>query len=511
MTSRRRFLGLTGIAAALAPAWPAWAQTQTEGGRPKPRPKPKPGAKPEGVLVNDVHSQLNSTRVFKIVEPANLDGIRGAFKLAQTEERPVCIAGSRHAMGTQQFLTDGVMIDTRKMAKVLSFDAERGLIEVEAGIQWPNLYDFLITEQHGRPKQWTFSQKQTGADKLTIGGCLSANIHGRGLTLPPFIGDVESFRLVNHKGDLVQCSRAENPELFRLAIGGYGLFGVIYSATLRLVPRVKLERVVQIRSIDSVPGAFAERIADGFTYGDFQYSIDDKSDTYLREGVFSCYRPVPEETPMPAVQKVLEEKDWIELLRLAHANKAAAYQRYAGYYLQTTGQVYWSDEQQMNIYPENYHRDIERRLQIPRGSEMITELYCERESLPRFMQEVRDYARRDGLEIIYGTVRLIEQDRESFLPWARKPYACVIFNLHIEHSTRGLINAGDHFRRLIDISLRHGGSWYPTYHRHALRRQVDVAYPQFIDFLKLKRKYDPQELFQSDWYRHYKNMFFFRQ
>jgi len=23
----------------------------------------------------------------------------------------------------------------------------------------------------------------------------------------------------------------------------------------------------------------------------------------------------------------------------------------------------------------------------------------------------------------------------------------------------------------------------------------------------LKRKYDPEELFQSDWYRHYKNMF----
>jgi hypothetical protein len=28
------------------------------------------------------------------------------------------------------------------------------------------------------------------------------------------------------------------------------------------------------------------------------------------------------------------------------------------------------------------------------------------------------------------------------------------------------------------------------------------------DFLKLKRKYDAAELFQSDWYRHYKNMFF---
>ena len=56
-------------------------------------------------------------------------------------------------------------------------------------------------------KQWTFSQKQTGADKLTIGGSLSANIHGRGLALPPFISDIESFKLLNARGDLLQCSR----------------------------------------------------------------------------------------------------------------------------------------------------------------------------------------------------------------------------------------------------------------------------------------------------------------
>ena len=34
---------------------------------------------------------------------------------------------------------------------------------------------------------WAFAQKQTGADRLTIGGSLSANMHGRGLTMPPFV------------------------------------------------------------------------------------------------------------------------------------------------------------------------------------------------------------------------------------------------------------------------------------------------------------------------------------
>jgi hypothetical protein len=40
---------------------------------------------------------------------------------------------------------------------------------------------------------------------------------------------------------------------------------------------------------------------------------------------------------------------------------------------------------------------------------------------------------------------------------------------------------------------------------------MDVCFPQFQEFLKLKHKYDPAELFQSDWYKHYKNMYFFKQ
>jgi FAD/FMN-containing dehydrogenase len=446
--------------------------------------------------------------VWRIVQPDTLEQIRAALKAAQKEEKQVCISGARHAMGGQQFLMDGLMIDTRKMTRVLGFDDSRGHIEVEAGIQWPQLLQQLGAAQKGKERQWTFAQKQTGADKLTLGGCLSANVHGRGLKMPPFIGDVESFRMVDARGEVVNCSRSDNAELFRLAIGGYGLFGVITSVTLRLVERRKLERVVEVRSVDGLARAFNERIRDGFLYGDFQYAIDEGSQDFLSRGVFSCYRPVEAATPIPAGQKDLAERDWTELLHLAHQAKGEAFRRYAAYYLSTNGQLYWSDEHQMSVYPEGYHRALDQRLGSPnKATEAITEIYCERDALERFMAEVRDYARRDKVEIIYGTIRLIEQDRESFLPWARKSYACVIFNVHVEHTTSGLIKVGDVMRRLIDIGLKYGGSYYPTYNRYALRRQVDACFPQLQDFLKLKRKYDPQELYQSEWYRHYKKMF----
>ena len=486
MIDRREFLRITGLAA----AWPyasAWAQ-------------------PSGVIVNDLHSQLNPTRVDRVVEPETLDAARAAIAAARREQRAVCIAGGRHAMGAQAFATDGVLIDIRKLDRVLGFDMERGLIEVESGMQWPKLLAELTQAQRGREKQWGFAQKQTGADRLTMGGCLSANVHGRGLTLPPFVGDVESFKLLDAGGELRNCSRTENPELFRLAIGGYGLFGFIYSVTLRLVPRRKVERVVQVRDIAEIPAAFAGRIRDGFLYGDFQYSIDESSDGYLRRGVFSCYRPVPDSTPIPTAQKELAERDWTNLLLLAHTDKAAAFKRYAGYYLTTNGQVYWSDEHQMSIYPDYYHREIDRKLKT-KATEAITEIYCERDALERFMVDVAADARRNETEIIYGTVRLIEADRESFLAWAKKPYACVIFNLHVTHTPGGIRRASNAFRRLIDLGIKYGGSYYPTYHKYATRKQVETCYPQFAEFLKLKLKHDPDEVFQSDWYRHYRKMF----
>jgi FAD/FMN-containing dehydrogenase len=123
------------------------------------------------------------------------------------------------------------------------------------------------------------------------------------------------------------------------------------------------------------------------------------------------------------------------------------------------------------------------------------------------MAEVAKTFRSNSVPIVYGTVRLIEQDTESFLAWATQPWACIIFNLHTVHTPEGIAKAGQAFRDLIDMGMKRGGRYYLTYHRHARRDQVETCYPQMTEFLRLKRKYDPQERFQSDWYRYYKQMF----
>src|SRR2546422_5587412 len=208
-------------------------------------------------------------------------------------------------MGGQQFGSETTLVDMGSMQRVLGFDAARGLIDVEVGIEWPELMRHLVDAQQGAARQWGIRQKQTGADRLSIGGALAANVHGRGLRFKPFIGDVESFVLVDADGVPRACSREEDAELFRLAIGGYGLFGVVTSVRLRLAPRVKVQRQVQIVDIEELMPAFEQRIAAGFTYGDFQYHTDPDSPDFLRKGVFSAYPPFPPSPPIRADQKEL--------------------------------------------------------------------------------------------------------------------------------------------------------------------------------------------------------------
>ncbi|HYC62691.1 MAG TPA: FAD-binding oxidoreductase [Thermoanaerobaculia bacterium] len=478
MLDRREFLKAAGIAA-LAPTA---CVTST---------------KQQGAWVNDIHSQLNRTWVSGVRKPASIAELRAAVR----GNGPVCVAGGRHAMGGQQFASNATLIDMNGLTRILGIDSERGIVDVEAGVQWPA----LITQL--KETRWAIRQKQTGADRMSMGGALAANVHGRGLTMKPFIDDVESFTLVDANGELVECSRSTNRELFSLVIGGYGVFGPIASVRLRLMPRRKVQRIVEEQDIETVMRAFDARIAEGFLFGDFQFSIDSASDNFLRKGVFSCYKPVSDDTPMPAAQAELRPEDWMKLLFLAHADKAQVYKQYVGYYLTTSGQVYWSDEHQLSFYPDNYHQMLDPLLTGPPGTEMITELYVPRARLADFMTAAAEELRGRKENVVYGTVRLIERDDESYLAWAKQRYACVIFNLHVEHSDAGQARAADSFRALIDLASEREGNYYLTYHRWARREQVERCYPQFANFLREKKRLDPQGRFQSEWYRHYEAMF----
>src|SRR6266852_2842225 len=85
----------------------------------------------EPILVNDIHSQLNSTRVVGISQPRSLEDVQNIVRNARKDRKVISVAGGRHAMGGQQFGTDALLIDVRKLSRVLNLDRKHGILEIE--------------------------------------------------------------------------------------------------------------------------------------------------------------------------------------------------------------------------------------------------------------------------------------------------------------------------------------------------------------------------------------------
>jgi FAD/FMN-containing dehydrogenase len=246
-------------------------------------------------IVNDLHSRLNSTRVIEVIRPTGIDDVREAVLRAgrQTARRGggLSVCGGRHPMGGQQFGSECLLLDMTGMNRAIGLDERCGLLTMAAGAMWPEVIGATRDLSRGVQRH-AIRQKQTGADTLTLGGAVACNAHGRGLTMRLIGEDIESLTVVDAAGEVVECSRDRNEELFRLVIGGYGLFGLIVRVTPRLCQRRKMQRLVDIIDIDDAVNAVWRRVADGCLYGDFQYAIDSRDQSFLRRGVMSCYRPV---------------------------------------------------------------------------------------------------------------------------------------------------------------------------------------------------------------------------
>src|SRR5436309_10426452 len=79
------------------------------------------------IWVNDVHSQLNRTRVRELLRPRNRDELAEIVRVASRKGLSISVSGCRHSMGGQQFGTASICIDTRALDRIISFDREHGV------------------------------------------------------------------------------------------------------------------------------------------------------------------------------------------------------------------------------------------------------------------------------------------------------------------------------------------------------------------------------------------------
>lgn len=123
-----------------------------------------------------------------------------------------------------------------------------------------------------------------------------------------------------------------------------------------------------------------------------------------------------------------------------------------------------------------------------------------------FLNGLRANVKRDNINLLSITLRFVPSANEPFLRYARDhndSFAVVLYlNQKLNDTGQKEVIAWTH--RMIELVLRLGGTYYLPYQRYPTRKQLIQAYPQIEQFFKFKQHYDPESLFENNWYNVYK-------
>jgi FAD/FMN-containing dehydrogenase len=163
-----------------------------------------------------------------VQHPESVEEIASALQLARRTGLTVTVRGAGRSYNDAALNGGGIVLDLSRMDRILSYDAQSGLITVQPGVTLRQLW------QRGLPDGW-WPPVVSGTMTTTLGGCLGMNIHGKNNFRKGTIGEhVVEFTALLPTGAEVTCSPRKNGDLFRAMIGGLGMLGIFTSITLQL-------------------------------------------------------------------------------------------------------------------------------------------------------------------------------------------------------------------------------------------------------------------------------------
>lgn len=446
--------------------------------------------------VNDA-SHLDQTTVTKIWpvpnDPALAEKqLAGLLQFARTNHLKVSIAGARHSMGGHVIYPGGIVIDMLPFNR-MELDGSNIVLRVQAGARWSEVIPFL--NAHGLSVEVMQSN-----DDFSVGGSLSVNCHGWQFDRPPIDCTVQSFRLMLADGKIMRCSRTENRELFSLVLGGYGLFGIILDAELRVVPNEKyqIERV-NVASADYAK-TLAAKTADTnevvMVYGRLLVTTDH----FLQAGILNIFHRIPTATrlvtALPQTQNKTLQRAIFRGSIGSEYGKELRWNAEKYFSSVLTGDVF--DRNAILFEPAAWFQDHSTN-----STDILVECFVPPDQFEPLLVELRKIIPQSQADLLNVTVRDINRDDDSFLRYADKSMISLVMLFSQSRDAQGEEKMSKLTQEIVAAALRHDGRYYLPYRLHATREQFNEAYPQAKIFFELKRKYDPEELFQNEFYLKY--------
>jgi FAD/FMN-containing dehydrogenase len=444
-------------------------------------------------------ARLLPAKVGRVERIHDVEQMKALLEEARGKNLKVSIAGSRHSQGGQTYTDGALVFDMKGFNRMLALDERAKTLTAEAGATWDDVQRYVNARRLA-------VKVMQSSYVFTLGGTLSANAHGRDIGTTSIVETVESFRLLLADGTLLKVSRDENPELFSLVIGGYGLFGVIVDVTLRLAEDEMYERRAAVIDYRELPEYFAKRVQ-----GDpdavlmlVRPSIDPKD--FLRELVVTTWNRTRRAEPA-GIHTLGEEEGVLSAKLLFNLSRSYDWAKRLRWRVQK--RVESTPGQTKLITRNNAMRPPETPLAFldyyaKDRTDIIQEYYVPVRSFVPFMDSFRKILADGHMDVISSTIRFVRRNDETALAYAPKEDAFAIIQMsNVGLSKQDQEHAAKVTRDLVDAAIQYGGTYYLTYQAYPTPEQMRRAYPKAEWVFERKRHYDPAERFSSRFYERY--------
>ncbi len=416
-----------------------------------------------------------------------------ALQSATCYHKKITIAGRRHSMGGQALLDDSIHLNMLGLNKV-HYNKKTQHVVVEAGATWQKVQN--VVNNHGR------SIKIMQSDNIfSVGGSISANVHGWQVGMPPIGNTIVSMKVVTSDGKIRFVSRKKDPDLFKAIIGGYGQFGVIIEVELETVPNTLLQ--FHQRFIPS--RLFAEKFQEYVTqdprvelaYGRLSVGANN---LFEDAGIF-WYEKVGKKS-----SNLISTEPLIALKRFIFRNSE---------YTPWGKSLRWKAEQfftkvMSHLSPVSRNSAMNTDIHIlwhlyGKNKDILQEYFIPKNKLNAFLKSLKLLIFSYNMNLLNATIREVKKDELSLLPYASQD----MFGIVLLFSQGRTFQEEEKMKRFtkeaIDAALNVKGTFYLTYRLHYTKKQLLKAYPSLQTWMNIKRKWDPQEIFSSQFLEYIKS------
>ena len=139
----------------------------------------------------------------------------------------------------------------------------------------------------------------------------------------------------------------------------------------------------------------------------------------------------------------------------------------------------------------------------PNDTDVLQEYFVPPESFVDFVDRLRDIVQRRRVNLLNATVRYIEPNDDAFLNYAGRPALAVVLYMNVKTSVSGQADSSETAREIIELALNDEGTFYLPYVLDFTKSELLRGYPMAGEFFAAKKRYDPSEMFSSEFYSRY--------